>query len=217
MTKKIIIHTSGFIVIALGIALIISSRLGASPIDAFNYFLYEIINPIFAYATLGRIIIFTGLFVTALAFILNKKPDMLISAVFLFVVGLFVDFWLLIIGFIPDQYTVLLVIRIFMATFGMLFCAFGVAVTILTNLPASPYERLMLVIHKRINNLSLSKMIVEGSFFVLAVILGLLTQKLFEQVHIFTIIMTFMMGILVSIFTHILKNKFLKGEINYGN
>jgi uncharacterized protein len=225
MTKKIIIHAFGFIVIALGIALIISSRLGASPIDAFNYFLFALVYPIIPYIkigsvvfvmTIGKVIIFTGLVVTLLTYFLNKKPDMLISAIFLFVVGLFVDIWLVFIGYFPDLYLDLMVFRILMATLGMLFCAFGVAITILTGLPASPYERLMLVIYKKINKLSLSKIIVEGSFFVIAVILGLITQRLFEQVHIFTVVMTFMMGILVGMFTNILK-KNLKGEVKYGN
>jgi uncharacterized membrane protein YczE len=102
-----------------------------------------------------------------------------------------------------------------MASLGMMLCAFGVAITILTGLPASPYERLMLVIYKKIKVLSLSKIIVEGSFFIIAVILGLMTKSLFEQVHVFTVIMTFMMGILVGMFTHILKKINQKGELKY--
>ncbi len=213
--KKIALHTMGFIVIALGIANILTSKLGASPIDAFNYFLHNIIVTILPDITIGTVIIFTGLFVTLLAFIFNKNKDMIVSAIFLFVVGIFVDMWLFVLGFIPDSLATLIVIRIMMATIGMLLCAFGVAVTILTGLPASPYERLMLVIYGKIKRLAVSKIIVEGSFFVLAVILGLITHRLFEQVHIFTVVMTFMMGILVSMFTHILKNKFLKGEGKY--
>lgn len=224
--KKAILHIIGFIVIALGIANILTSKLGASPIDAFNYFLFNIVveiipvvkigSVIIFTVTIGSVIIFTGLVVTLLAFLFNKDIDMVISAVFLIIVGVFVDKWLFLLGFIPAQVTSLIVIRILMASVGMLLCAFGVAITILTGFPASPYERLMLVIHKRINNLSLSKIIVEGSFFVLAVILGLLTQRLFEQVHIFTVVMTFMMGILVSMFTHIIQKKFIKGDLKYG-
>lgn len=224
--KKGVLHILGFIVIALGIANILTSELGASPIDAFNYFLYNIVVTIIPQVkigsmviftvTIGSVIIFTGLVVTLLAYIFNKDKNMRVSAVFLIVVGVFVDMWLFLLGFLPDAITSLIVIRILMASVGMLLCAFGVAITILTGFPASPYERLMLVIHKRIHNLSLSKIIVEGSFFVLAVILGLLTHRLFEQVHIFTVIMTFMMGILVSMFTHIIQKKFIKGEVKYG-
>ncbi len=73
----------------------------------------------------------------------------------------------------------------------------------------------MLVINNKVKNLSYSKIIVEGSFFILAVILGLITQKLFEQVHVFTVIMTFMMGILVGIFSNIYNKKNKKGDIIY--
>ena len=214
--KNILLHTIGFITIALGIANIISAKLGASPIDAFNYFLYNITSNIIPSITLGTVIIFTGLFVTALTFMINKNKDMIISGIFLFVVGVFVDMWMFLIGYLPDAFMSLLIVRILMATIGMLLCALGVSITILTGLPASPYERLMLVVYKRINNLSLSKIVVEGSFFILAVTLGLLTNRLFEQVHIFTILMTFMIGIFVSMFTHILKDKINKGEINHG-
>ena len=212
---RVVLHTLGFIIIALGIASILNSNLGASPIDAFNYFLQKIVVEFIPWATIGRVIIFTGLFVTALTYILNRKMDMLISGIFLFVVGIFVDEWNQVFTLIPAEITSLLIIRILMASMGMLLCAFGVSITILTGLPASPYERLMLVIYSKIKVLSLSKIIVEGSFFVIAVILGLLTRSLFEQVHVFTVIMTFMMGILVGMFTQILKKIYKKGDLKY--
>ena len=215
LSVRVFYHTIGFIIIALGISSILNSNLGASPIDAFNYFLQKIVVEYLPWATIGRVIIFTGLMVTLLTFLLNLEKNMIISAVFLFVVGIFVDTWNLAFDLIPSDISSVLVIRILMASLGMLLCAFGVSMTILTGLPASPYERLMLVIYKKIKVLSLSKIIVEGSFFVIAVILGLLTKSLFEQVHVFTVVMTFMMGILVGIFTNILKKINKKGELNY--
>ncbi|MFA7423249.1 MAG: hypothetical protein WCZ00_05880, partial [Acholeplasmataceae bacterium] len=95
--KKAILHIIGFIVIALGIANILTSKLGASPIDAFNYFLFNIVveiipvvkigSVIIFTVTIGSVIIFTGLVVTLLAFLYNKNSDMVVSAVFLIVVG----------------------------------------------------------------------------------------------------------------------------------
>jgi uncharacterized membrane protein YczE len=120
-------------------------------------------------------------------------------------------------GYVPNQVLSLIVIRIFLAVSGMLLCSFGVAITILTGLPASPYERLMLVIHEKINNLAVSKVIVEGSFFLLAVSLGLLTQSLLEQVNVFTIVMTFSIGPLVLLFSNMIKKKYFKGEIENGS
>lgn len=216
-TKKIILHTLGFIIIALGISNILTSKLGASPIDAFNYFLHKIVINFIPSLTLGTVIIFTGLVVTLLAFIFNKNKNMIISAIFLFVVGIFVDMWMFILGYIPDQIVNLMMIRILLAISGMLLCSFGVAVTILTGLPASPYERMMLVIHEKINNLAIAKIIVEGSFFLIAITLGLLTQSLFEQVNIFTIVMTFSIGPLVLLFSNMIKKKYFKGEIENGS
>lgn len=214
--KKIIWHTLGFIIIALGITNIITSKLGASPVDAFNYFLHFFAIKMIPLITLGTVIIITGLVVTLIAYLFNKDKNMLISAIFIFVVGIFVDMWLFLFGFVPDSLLNLMVMRIFLATSGMILCAIGVSITILTGLPSSPYERLMLIIDEKIDNITVSKIIVESSFLVLAVILGLSANILFEQVHIFTVVMTFMMGILVGIFTKIMSKRILKGELENG-
>ncbi len=216
LNKNKLIHTFGFVLIALGIANIVKAKLGASPIDAFNYYLHQIFVKIIPILTLGSVIIFTGIMVTLLTYAISKDKKLIISAVFLVVVGVFVDLWLFLLGFVPDVIITHLVTKIFMASIGLLLCAFGVSITILTGLPTSPYESLMLVIYQKIKNLSISKMIVEGSFFVFAVILGLYTKNLFDQVYIFTVVMTFTMGLFVSFFTNILKNKMNKGEISYG-
>ncbi len=211
--KKKMLHALGFIIIALGISSILTSQLGASPIDAFNYFLHKIVSKILPALTIGTVIIFTGLVVTLLAYIFNKDKNMIISAVFLFVVGVFVDFWLFVLGYIPDSVVSNLVFRIVLATSGMLLCAFGVSITILTGLPASPYERMMLVVHTKIKSLALSKIMVEGSFFLLAILLGVLSSSLFEQVNVFTVIMTFSIGPLISVYIYIIKRKLLKERL----
>jgi uncharacterized protein len=214
--NKIILHTLGFIVIALGISNILTSKLGASPVDAFNYFFHKILINFIPEITLGTIVIITGLIVTLLAFIFNKNKNMMISAIFLFVVGIFVDLWMFLLGYIPDQVISLMIVRILLAVSGMLLCSFGVAITILTGIPASPYERLMLVIYEKNNNLAVAKIIVEGSFFLIAVALGLLTQSLLEQVNVFTIVMTFSIGPLVLLFSNMIKKRILKGELKNG-
>ncbi len=211
--KKKMLHALGFIIIALGISSILTSQLGASPIDAFNYFLHKIVSKILPALTIGTVIIFTGLVVTLLAYIFNKDKNMIVSAVFLFVVGVFVDFWLFVLGYIPDSVVSNLVFRIVLATSGMLLCAFGVSITILTGLPASPYERMMLVVHTKIKSLALSKIMVEGSFFLLAILLGVLSSSLFEQVNVFTVIMTFSIGPLISVYIYIIKRKLLKERL----
>ena len=215
MNNKKLLHTIGFIIIALGITSIVNAHLGASPVDAFNVFLHLIISKHIPWITFGTVIFITGITVTIITYLLNKQRDMLYSAIFLFVVSAFVDGWELLFDLIPEAVMEILVYQIIFATFGLVMCALGVTITLWTGLPASPYERLMLVINNKVKNLSYSKIIVEGSFFILAVILGLITQQLFDQVNVFTVIMTFMMGILVSIFSNIYNKKNKKGEIIY--
>ena len=68
------IHILGFVTISLGIVGVIFSRLGATPVDAFNYYIYTL-TPL----SLGTIVIITGLVVALLAFIFSPTKDIIIS------------------------------------------------------------------------------------------------------------------------------------------
>ncbi len=74
MFKKILIQLSGFFIIAFGIVGIVFSRLGASPIDAFNYFMYTI-TPL----SLGTLTVLSGVMVALICFIIERKWSILFS------------------------------------------------------------------------------------------------------------------------------------------
>ncbi|MCK9235397.1 MAG: hypothetical protein WC225_04100 [Acholeplasmataceae bacterium] len=214
LRHKIVIHTVGFIVVALGLSLIICSQLGAAPLDAMNYFLHILISKSIPQITLGTVVIFTGIAATLFAFALNREKDMFISLIFIFVVGLFIDGWMFLLNLLPTTFLEHLATRISFAAIGLIISSMGVALTILTGLPASPYERIMLIIYAKTNNMVLSKLIIELTFLTAAIILGLITTRLFEQVYLFTIIMTFTLGALISYFTKIFKKTIVKGVLN---
>jgi uncharacterized membrane protein YczE len=208
LIKKYVYHLLGFITIALGIVGVIVSKLGAAPIDAFNYFLY-LITPL----SLGTVAIITGLVISLISYLIERKKDMLISVIFLFVVGIFIDLWKYLFEFIPNEMSVSFYFRIPLALISIFIISFGVAMTITTGLPSSPFERLLMIINKKIKNLKLSKILIETTFFVFAVILGLITKKLFEQVHIYTIVLVICLGPLIEYFVNILNNR--KEKLNY--
>lgn len=210
MLKKYIIHTFGFLIISLGIVGVIFAGLGATPIDAFNYFIYKIVP-----LSLGTIVIITGLSVSALAFFFNREKEMIISVGFIFLVGIFIDIWKLLFELLPaatfDNYF----LKIPVAISSLILITFGVAITITTNLPASPYEKLMLVLDMKVNSLMWSKVIIEGTFFAFAVILGLYTGRLFEQVHIFTFALVILSGPMMSFFANQINKIKNKGDKVY--
>lgn len=200
-------HTLGFVLVALGIVGIIHAKLGASPLDAFNVFLYTLLNEHQVPVTLGTVIFVIGTIVTLFTFLLTKDKSLVISFVFLLFLSVIVDGWNYLFAFIPESIISHIAFRIADAAIAYAILCFGVALTLSTGLPASPYEKLMLHIDKSINNISISKIFIDGTFFIAAIILGWITGHLFEQVFIMTIIIAFFTGIVVKYFLMIIQKK----------
>lgn len=202
MLKKIIIQLTGFFICALGIVGIIYARLGASPIDAFNYFV-STTTPL----TLGTVTVLSGFFVSLICFIVDKKWSIIFSMLFLLSVGIFVDGWKFIFDLIPSIWLEQLLIRIPLAIISLLLIAFGVSMTISTGLMMAPYEQLMLIIDRKIHHLGLSKMMIEGTFLIFAVMMGIYTKQLWDQVFVMTIVIALVNGPLTHIFVNIIKKR----------
>lgn len=197
-----IIHLLGFIILALGIAGIVSAQLGASPIDGFNYFFTHFINDLIfgdQVISLGTMSILTGTIALVIIFMVKRNWDVLVSFVFLIVLGVFIDLWLI---YLFDQLSILgsLWFRIVLAAASIIILAFGVALTLSTKLTTSPYEMLLVILNEKIKNLSAAKLLLEGIFSLLAVLFGFITGLLFEQVHVFSLVFLVSIGPLVHFF-----------------
>lgn len=188
--------------VSLGVVGIIFARLGASPIDAFNYFMY-VITPL----SLGTMAILTGLVVALIGFIFDRKKDILLSISFLFLVGIFIDFWKYLFELIPQSLFENIWIQIPLSFISLVVIAIGTAMTITTGLSVSPYERLMNVIDRKIHSIRYSKMIIEGTFFLIAIILGIITKLIWTQVNIMTLMMVLLNGPLVQYFQQKILNQ----------
>ncbi|MDO9629566.1 MAG: hypothetical protein Q7I99_06670 [Acholeplasmataceae bacterium] len=210
MQKKVFYHVIGFVLVAFGIVGIIFSRLGASPIDAFNYFLYTL-TPL----SLGTVAVLLGLTVSLVCFLIEKKKDMIYSVIFLFIIGILIDSWKFLFEFIPADVLISFYFRIPLAIFSLFVVCFGVAITMTTGLPSLPFERLLYIINKKVKSIKWTKIMIEGTFFIFAVILGTITNQLFEQVHVFTVVLVMFTGPLISMFIDIINKKRIKGEITY--
>lgn len=201
MFKKIMIQLGGFFIVSFGIVGIIFSRLGASPIDAFNYFMYTI-TPL----SLGTLTVISGVLVAIICFVIERKWSILFSILFLITVGIFVDFWKFIFDGLPQVWFENYLIRIPLAAMSLLLITIGVALTISTGLIMAPYEQLMVIIDRKIHNLGLSKMLIEGTFLMMAIILGIYTKQLWDQVFVMTIVIALVNGPL----SHFFSKKFIK-------
>ncbi len=206
-------HILGFILIGFGIVGIIQAKLGASPIDAFNFFLYTLLKQNGIIVTLGTVIFVIGTLATILTYILTKDKSLIISFVFLLLLSLVVDGWNVLYGLLPEVLLNHIVYRIVSAILVFFIMCYGVALTMTSGLPTLPYERLLLHIDKNIHNISISKIFIDGTFFVLAIVLGLILEQLFEQVFIMTFVIAFFTGICVKQFINIINNKSKKGVV----
>ena len=205
-------HILGFILIALGVVGIIRAELGASPMDAFNYFLYTFLSENGIFVTLGTVIFVIGTIVTIMTYVLTKDKTLIVSFFLLLLVGVVVDLWNLVFGLIPEAFLSHMAFRLISAILSFFIICYGLALTLSTGLPTSPYERLLMHIDKNINNLSISKIFIDGTFFVLAIILGLVLNRLFEQVFIMTFVIAFFTGVTAKMFLKIIKRS-KKGEV----
>jgi uncharacterized membrane protein YczE len=212
--KKYIIHILGIAILTLGIAGIITVELGAAPIDAFNVFMHNLItkNITEPKITLGMVAITTGVLIVILNFIMKPDKEIFISVIFLFFIGLFIDLWKLGFSLIPNEILFHIVIRIIISFLSLNFIAIGTAISITTGVPAGPYEKLLIVINRKITNINLAKTAIEAFFFVLALITGLIANMLFKQVNIMTFLIIILSGPLTSFYVSKIRNN--KKEVN---
>lgn len=205
--KKYVVHIFGFFLVAFGVVGVIFAGRGAAPVDAFNYFVWTL-TPL----SLGSIAVITGLSVALLAFVFDQNRNMIWSIFFLFSIGVFIDFWKLIYDLLPQNTFDSDLISYPFALFCIVVIALGTSLTLSTGLPSSPFERLMMVLNRKVHSIKYSKMIIEGVFFLLAIILGLMTNLLFEQVNVVTVLLTLLNGPLVGLFSGLMiKEKNKKG------
>jgi uncharacterized membrane protein YczE len=203
------VHIFGFFLVAFGVVGVIYAGRGAAPVDAFNYFVWTL-TPL----SLGTIAVITGLSVALIAFIFDQNKSMILSILFLFSIGIFIDGWKLVYELLPLGTFDSDFVSYPFALFCIVIIAMGTSITITTGLPSSPFERLMLVLDRKVHSIQYSKMIIEGMFFLLAIILGLITNLLFEQVNVVTILLTLLNGPLVGLFSSIIMKEKNKKGVN---
>ncbi|WP_028402777.1 YczE/YyaS/YitT family protein [Ectobacillus panaciterrae] len=187
MKERFAFFTLGLLILTLGVALIIKSNLGASAWDALAVGESRMFD-----LTIGTCVFINGIVLIFInAFLLKKRPEILAAAT-IFVIGMLIDFWLLVVlkDFSPQavflQYTALIS--------GILTMGIGVAIYLQAKFPSSPMDTLMVAIHTRFNlNLRTSRIISET--------FALLLAFLFKgAIGVGTIIVTASLGFVVQYF-----------------
>ncbi|ARI75546.1 YczE/YyaS/YitT family protein [Halobacillus mangrovi] len=161
-----IYYTAGIVILTLGIALTIQSKLGTSPFDALLVGLYRTYG-----LTIGSWEIVVGFSMIIFNSIAEKRRPELIALFTSLLTGAGIDFWVHIFrGWIePEsiipQYVCLLV--------GLVISGLGIAVNLQADFAPNPFDRMMLVLRNLTGlNVSFSRAIISIVLVILAAFFG---------------------------------------------
>ncbi|MGP4081685.1 YczE/YyaS/YitT family protein [Pseudalkalibacillus sp. R45] len=184
---RLISFVLGLSLISLGVSLTIKAELGTGAWDALNVGLSKTIG-----LTVGSWVFIVGVVLIILnAILLRTRPDVL-AVITIFLAGVFIDSWLLVVF---DQFTTSgLVQQIIIFAVGMLIIAFGISVYLQAKFPLIPIDKLMLAIQERLGvSMGVAKTIGELSALVVAFLFS-------GPIGLGTLIVTFTIGPLVQLF-----------------
>lgn len=187
MKIRFFFYSIGLILLTMGVSLIIKSQLGASPWDALAVGQSKIFG-----ITVGTCVFINGVILIFLnAFLMKKRPELL--AVFsILVIGLMIDFWLLIAlkSLLPEA----LIWKWLVLAAGIIVTGIGVSIYLQAKFPASPMDTLMVAIQARFGfNLRNSRILSESFALLLAILFK-------GAIGIGTIVVTLALGFVVQFF-----------------
>ncbi|MFE8703283.1 YitT family protein [Cytobacillus sp. FJAT-54145] len=132
------VYFVGLLIMALGIVLLIKADLGATPWDVLHVGFYYQVG-----LTIGSWSIICGFVILTIAAILSKEFPQLGAFLNMILVGLFIDFYLLIpILQTPDH----LFGKLVMFVFGLLLMGYGMGFYLSAQLGAGPRDSLMIAV-----------------------------------------------------------------------
>jgi uncharacterized protein len=187
MKERMVFFFVGLMILTLGVALIIKAGLGASSWDALA------VGEATTFGiTVGTCVFFNGIILISInAFLLKKSPEIL-AALSIFIIGLMIDFWLLI-G-LKDFAPIHIGVQSATLAVGIISLGVGIALYLQARFPSSPMDTVMVAISARFGlSLRSSRLISEALALALAVAFG-------GAVGIGTIIVTLSLGSIVQFF-----------------
>ncbi|CCV64449.1 conserved hypothetical protein [Alteracholeplasma palmae J233] len=204
MLKRTTIHIFGLILIALGVALIISQKKGVFPWDAAGLNLVDLFARINIHIEVGIASLILNSLLGVICIAVTKNFKYLYSyiniAIFSLALGL-INWALGLINWpVSDQITVLNVVMLFS---GLLTIAIGTNFVVFSKLVPSPAEAAMLIIHEKWfpKSIGLSKVALEIMFFLVAITFGAINGNVMSNISWFTFIAVAILSPMIQI-TH---------------
>ncbi|QFT87868.1 hypothetical protein FIU87_04300 [Bacillus sp. THAF10] len=197
MLIRSLFYLIGLFVLSFGISLTIKSNMGAGAWDALNVGLSTTFG-----LTVGSWVFIVGIILIGVnAWLHKSRPDYL-AIITIFLVGAFIDFWL--IQVFPQWEPENFIMRLGILLAGMTIMAIGISAYLQSKFPVIPIDNLMLGIQ---NRLKVKMMTAKTIGEVCALIAALIFKG---PIGIGTFIITFGIGPLIQIFFPRLENLYKK-------
>jgi len=190
MKNRIIIalfYLIGLTFLSLGISLMILADLGAGPWDAMYVGLSDVIG-----LSVGSWVFVVGIFLILLNGIIMKKIPDFPAIITIFIIGILIDFWLLLV--FMELEPAGMILRACMLMGGIVIIAIGIACYLQSNFARNPMDSLMMAIQYRTGkSLAVSKTMMELTVFIIAFLLG-------GPIGIGTVLSTILIGPIIQFF-----------------
>ncbi|TFB22854.1 membrane protein [Filobacillus milosensis] len=166
LTYSIIFYITGMLMLSFGVTMLIKSELGVGAWDALFYGLYDLIG-----LTVGSWILIVGIALMIInSFLLKRRIDYA-AVITIFLIGVFIDFWILIV--FPEFAVTTLAMRSLLLVIGVIFMGAGIGAYLQFDFAKNPIDNLMMAVHYRTGwSLAVSKSSLEVLIMMIAFIIG---------------------------------------------
>ncbi|WP_227937998.1 YczE/YyaS/YitT family protein [Alkalihalobacillus deserti] len=180
-------YTGGLLIVSFGVTLTILAGLGAGAWDALNVGL-----AIQTRFSVGNWVIFVGIILIGLNALLTRTKPVVHSLLTIFILGYFIDFWLIIV--FNDTLFSGFMLQMIILLLGIVLIAFGASIYMQAEFALIPIDAFMFVLRDVLGvNLMVAKTIAELTALVAAFFVG-------GPIGIGTILVTFLIGPLIQFF-----------------
>jgi uncharacterized protein len=201
MTKRILLYVFGMILTGLSVNLILLSDIGAGGWDAVTYNL-----SVWTTLSLGTISALINGTIMLLIILVRQKLKYLWMFIPIFGIALSIDFWDVIVfdAFMKPNFIASLII--FIA--GGLLLPFSLVLIVLSKFPAMVFEELTFVLMHilKMKSFLVTRLIIEGTAFVLAFVFGMAAGIGLGALNIGTLVISISIGPIMTFYLRLFKH-----------
>jgi len=209
--SKIFFQILSLLLIAFGLAAMVLTKLGSNSYNAFCTFFALLIG--LSVESTGTINLTINSMIALGIFFTTKNKRIFLSMIVGIILGLFINFSVVvyknIFPVLDSGKTILenTYFGIFTNFIAIILIGIGAATLYTKKLVMTPSDELVKLLSVKLKSFKTSKIVLDAFFLINAIILGLIVNKLFEQINVFTIISVYAFGASVGFFIKLFNRR----------